>query len=1043
MKMGNTQWRSARMATGKEYSVLEADIEVSPNDPRQYRLVKLHNDLRALLISDPATDKAAAALGVQVGHLSDPDDLPGLAHFCEHMLFLGTERYPDEAEYKTYLSRNSGSSNAYTSLAETVYHFDVTPAGLPGALSRHAQFFTAPLFTPSCTEREVNAVDSEFRRNLQLDARRLFQLGKATSSREGGAAYWKFGTGSKETLWSEPRVKGEDVRQRLISWYHAHYSANLMNLVVLSSHTLDELTALVVSEYSDVPNTGRPRPPFPAPPITASEGSTEISYRTIKDVPQLRIEFGLPDLTHLADVKPGSFISHHIGHEGPGSILAELKRRGWATALSSSCSNGASGFDFFRININLTREGFQHYYEVVSMTFAYIDLLKRTPVRDWAFAETQQLGKIAWRWKENGQPRDTVRNLASHLCDDTYAPSRLLAGRYYATTYDPDAIKKVMDLLVLERGRVFVGSQAPRPGRDFWPLKEQYYGTEYELRPLTTSRKEIWEGLSLPEPNAFVPESLALLNDTPSPNPRISLALLRSELARRVLFKADDQWCIPRGSAYFLIRSPVADASPRDAMLTQVFTSLVEEALAPLSYDATLAGLHYSLGTEHGGILLAVSGYTEKLPLLALTVFDKMKTPAPTPEEFGLVLDRLTRAYTNAKLSNPSSLGDIELRRLTRQTFWTYNERLDALHTITLTDVVQHGRSLLERTQLDLLVHGNFGRTDAETFAQDVEEIILHDDADPNEIDLHRGLLLPRGSSFVYRPLVPSPENVNNAASLYYQVGSEDDDQLVARLSLFAQVAKVPVFSTLRTKEQLGYIVSSSIWIDSAVAGFRVVIQSERSPEYLDERTEALWATFGTYLEDMSAEEFEKERASLVASKLEKPKNLSQETSRYFEQIRIGAYDFEARTRRAGIIAGLSKADLKSFFEDFIAPTSSNRAKLAVLYRSQRFQPSTLSPLLEAVERLVPHKTSEAKELVDSKPTLEQVNAFVSGLDAAEQRDFQRVLSDLRATPPLPKGAEEIPSDDAAVNSFRKSLRRAERYRPRLDLQSTVEPSRL
>lgn len=156
---------------------------------------------------------------------------------------------------------------------------------------------------------------------------------------------------------------------------------------------------------------------------------------------------------------------------------------------------------------------------------------------------------------------------------------------------------------------------------------------------------------------------------------------------------------------------PTADASPREAMLTQLFASLVEEALAPLSYDATLAGLHYSLGTEHAGILLAISGYTDKLALLASMIFDRMKSLAPNEEEFGLVHDRLTRAYTNAKLSNPYSLADIELRRLTRQTFWTYDERLEALQHITATDVVQHGRQLLEHTQLDMLVHGNFSKT--------------------------------------------------------------------------------------------------------------------------------------------------------------------------------------------------------------------------------------------------------------------------------------------------------------------------------------------
>ncbi len=48
------------------------------------------------------------------GHLEDPWEYAGLAHFLEHMLFLGTEKYPDQAEYKEYLGKNSGSSNAYT-----------------------------------------------------------------------------------------------------------------------------------------------------------------------------------------------------------------------------------------------------------------------------------------------------------------------------------------------------------------------------------------------------------------------------------------------------------------------------------------------------------------------------------------------------------------------------------------------------------------------------------------------------------------------------------------------------------------------------------------------------------------------------------------------------------------------------------------------------------------------------------------------------------------------------------------------------------------
>lgn len=61
---------------------------------------------------DAETDKAAAAMAVRVGSLSDPEDMQGLAHFLEHMLFLGTAKYPDENEYSKFLNTHGGSSNA-------------------------------------------------------------------------------------------------------------------------------------------------------------------------------------------------------------------------------------------------------------------------------------------------------------------------------------------------------------------------------------------------------------------------------------------------------------------------------------------------------------------------------------------------------------------------------------------------------------------------------------------------------------------------------------------------------------------------------------------------------------------------------------------------------------------------------------------------------------------------------------------------------------------------------------------------------------------
>ena len=71
------------------------------------------------------------------------------------MLFLGTSKYPDENAYSAYLSAHGGSSNAYTSSEETNYYFDVQHQHLAGALDRFAQFFIAPLFTETATQREL------------------------------------------------------------------------------------------------------------------------------------------------------------------------------------------------------------------------------------------------------------------------------------------------------------------------------------------------------------------------------------------------------------------------------------------------------------------------------------------------------------------------------------------------------------------------------------------------------------------------------------------------------------------------------------------------------------------------------------------------------------------------------------------------------------------------------------------------------------------------------------------------------------------------
>lgn len=87
---------------------------------------------------------------------------------------MGTEKYPQENEYSAFLNNHGGSSNAYTAQENTVYYFDVQSEHFTKALDLFASFFTCPLFTESATSREINAVDSENSKNLQVHTPYLF-----------------------------------------------------------------------------------------------------------------------------------------------------------------------------------------------------------------------------------------------------------------------------------------------------------------------------------------------------------------------------------------------------------------------------------------------------------------------------------------------------------------------------------------------------------------------------------------------------------------------------------------------------------------------------------------------------------------------------------------------------------------------------------------------------------------------------------------------------------------------------------------------------
>ncbi|KAL8823850.1 MAG: hypothetical protein Q9191_005497 [Dirinaria sp. TL-2023a] len=926
-------------------------LETSSLDDRSYRVIRLPNQLEALLVHDPATDKASASVNINVGSFSDADDMPGMAHAVEHLLFMGTEKYPKENAYNQYLTAHSGYSNAYTAATETNYFFEVaassetsnsaltnghTPSPLYGALDRFAQFFIAPLFLSSTLDRELKAVDSENKKNLQSDNWRLSQLNKSLSNPKH--PYHHFSTGNLETLRDEPRKRGVNIRQEFIDFHSRNYSANRMKLVVLGRESLDELESWVGDLFAGVRNKDLPKKKWDGQqPYSEKEYMTRVFAKPVMDSRMLDLYFPYQDEEDMHETQPSRYISHLIGHEGPGSVLAYIKAKGWANSLSAGAMPLCPGSAFFSVSIRLTEEGLAEYKEVVKVIFQYISLLKETPPEQWIVDEVKGMAEVDFRFQQKS-PASSFASKTSSVMQKPLPRERLLSGSSLIRRFDPEGIKKGLDYLRTDNYRLTIVSQT-FPGD--WDQKERWYGTEYKIERIdpefetavreageSTVRTRIPE-LHLPHPNQFIPTKLTVDKRDIS-EPAKAPKLIRNDEAARTWWKKDDQFWVPKGNLSALLRNPLPSATPASSVMMKLYCELVKDALNEYSYDAEIAGLEYGLASYGLGLDIDVSGYSDKMAVLLEKVLISMRDLEIKPDRFKIVKERIIRSYRNWSFQQPyRQVGDFS-SWLGKEKGFINEQYLAELVHLNADDVSKFFPQLLSQMHIEVLAHGNIHKEDALRMTDLIEKTMKPRTLPQSQWHVRRNLILPEGADFTYQRTLADPANVNHCIEYYVQTGPLTDRVGMAKLLLLAQMTEERGFDQLRTKEQLGYIVFTGSKQAATMSGYRVIIQSEKSTEYLEKRINAFLVMFAEKLKDMPLEDFESHKKSLINKRLEKLKNLGQEFGRLWAHISSEYLDFQQVDRDVAHIKPITKEQMIDFYEEHIHPKSPRRSKLSV-----------------------------------------------------------------------------------------------------------------
>uniref|UniRef100_A0A8C9C551 Nardilysin convertase n=1 Tax=Phocoena sinus TaxID=42100 RepID=A0A8C9C551_PHOSS len=849
---------------------------------------------------------SAAALCVGVGSFADPDDLPGLAHFLEHMVFMGSLKYPDENGFDAFLKKHGGSDNASTDCERTVFQFDVQRKYFKEALDRWAQFFIHPLMIRDAIDREVEAVDSEYQLARPSDANRKEML--FGSLARPGHPMGKFFWGNAETLKHEPKRNNIDTHARLREFWMRYYSAHYMTLVVQSKETLDTLEKWVTEIFSQIPNNGLPKPNFGHLTDPFDTPAFNKLYRVvpIRKIHALTITWALPPQQQHYRVKPLHYISWLVGHEGKGSILSYLRKKCWALALFGG--NGETGFEqnstysVFSISITLTDEGYEHFYEVAHTVFQYLKMLQKL------------VFYMLWQIKDNNGEfllsmwKTCVENMQLYPLQD------FLTGDQLLFEYKPEVIAEALNQLVPQKANLVLLSGANEGKCD---LKEKWFGTQYSMEDIENSWAELWESnfelnpdLHLPAENKYIATDF-MLKAFDCPETEYPVKIVNTPQGC-LWYKKDNKFKIPKAYIRFHLISPLIQKSAANVVLFDIFVNILTHNLAEPAYEADVAQLEYKLVAGEHGLIIRVKGFNHKLPLLFQLIIDYLAEFSSTPAVFTMITEQLKKTYFNILIKPETLAKDVRLLIL-EYARWSMIDKYRALMDgLSLESLLSFVRELKSQLFVEGLVQGNVTSTESMDFLKYVVDKLNFMPLEQEMPVQFQVVELPSGHHLC-KVRALNKGDANSEVTVYYQVSGP-----------FMHMEE-PCFDFLRTKQTLGYHVYPTCRNTSGILGFSVTVGTQATKynsEVVDKKIEEFLSSFEEKIENLTEDAFNTQVTALIKLKECEDTHLGEEVDRNWNEVVTQQYLFDRLAHEIEALKSFSKSDLVNWFKAHRGPGS-------------------------------------------------------------------------------------------------------------------------
>ncbi|KAL7067188.1 putative insulinase [Cryptosporidium serpentis] len=948
----------------------ETNFRLPKSDDRKFRGLILKNELTVFLVSDPESKMSGCCLSVKAGAMQSPENLDGLAHFLEHMLFCGTKKYPDATDYKTYITENGGHRQGYTTRGYTTYYFEVKNEAFKGALDRFSSFFTCPIISPSMAEKEVNAIQNEFQLKYYDDDRVKYHMsGKfAVESHP----IHKFTTGNKETLETIPKYKNIDVYEELLKFYDKYYSSNIMCALLYGNEDLDQLEEYAVEYFFGIQNKKvetidyiklyHENPPYTKDTVIGKIAKV-IPYKQDK---KLSLIFPMPSVVPYFSSSAASYISHIIDHQGEGSIFSALRDRGLATNVSFLIIDNDEAFATAQFTVILTEDGYTNICLVVKIILNFVELFKANPIVPDLVEEFIHLCEADFMYSVK-LPVSTLFSIPMNFLKYRCALKDIMAANWIVEEFNNNHVLEILKYINKKNFYIYLiapdikSEYEKNPG--FFEI-EHHYNVKYKVTEFDDSMKHIIDsasvenarqlGLELPKRNPFISTDFTIYNEqTPGINDFDRLPHLlnfdkyKSELRRfpapKIWFKSDTVFGLPQSVLNFrILATNIACIELEDkakflaefdnlpyTLVFQVFGNILEETIRRTMHqyksDIAAASLSFkcSFNARHNVLALQVSGFSHKVPVLMSLVLNLLYENVITEREYNEAVIIIDRQWTNKILQ--SKLYPLAIDKASEAiipTAFSRKELLGVLKIFTYQEFIILYKHFLTSSNFEGLILGNLTDNMAtEVVMDNYMNIIKYKQAHGCDIKSHKVepfSAISLNENIYIDQILQNETDRNGSWLCLFQIGASSNETQI-KINILDSYLSSEIFHELRTKKQLVYVATSLQMMTCPIQVFGYYIQSS---EYMNSfiLKELLDFQFNKVISGEVREKFTKELFNTyLDSQIQKysswPKNIYDEITTYIKEINEKSFQFDHRNLKINLLKSLKYDDFMNFYD--------------------------------------------------------------------------------------------------------------------------------